>query len=140
MGLASLAPAISAPRYAGVGGILLVAVGLAACGSGRFSQPTGEPRGRNGRAEGQPRYVLRDNGVRCIRAPCFNIEVISRSAGGGKEVVSEVDFSALNLSSEEQAELSTALQTPEGLTVEGSIERGRDEGRVFRVSRVVHGG
>lgn len=142
MSLRNAAPAGSTLTRSALSVLLLAA--LAACGSSRVAGTSGaEPGGpadqadQPGQGQVQPRYLLRDNGVRCVRAPCFSIDVIPLGAAGQKEVLSDVDFSALDLASDEEANLQAALQSPEGLTVEGRIEPSRDpEGRVFRVTRL----
>ncbi len=90
-------------------------------------------------------YVLRDNGMRCIAAPCFSTDVTPVAAAGAADVqpetVSGVDLSALNVSPATRDSLMARIATADGLTAAGRIEAESSagpagRGRVFRVTRV----
>jgi hypothetical protein len=100
------------------------------------TQPTVDTEaGADTKPAGDPVYVLRDTGVRCVRYPCYNIEVAPEDGGAGV-IVSDVDFSTLGPSAPVDSLRGSIYRG--GLRVRGRIEtgeaRGEREGRVFRVT------
>lgn len=90
-----------------------------------------------------PRWFVKDNKVRCIQAPCMSLDAMPVGSSDPTEKISDVDFSALGLSAEQQQALMAQVYGKRGLEVEGEIaeepsKTGRGGmARVLRVSRVV---
>lgn len=80
-------------------------------------------------------YRLLDNGIRCVRAPCFSITARSVNAST-RVTVSSVDLRALRASPAEIRRAETALATRDGLYARGRFAATPDGGRVFRALRL----
>ena len=76
-----------------------------------------------------------DNGIRCIRAPCFSLD---RSTLNSVQhaAVSGVDLTPAALTPDEAARADAALATPGGLLAQGRTFPETDGGRTFRATRV----
>jgi hypothetical protein len=79
-------------------------------------------------------YRIVDNGVRCVRAPCFSFtfrQVNGRTRGR----VSGVDLDAARAEPSEVARAQAALRTKDGLYAQGTFRSGLDGGRVLHTTR-----
>jgi hypothetical protein len=77
---------------------------------------------------------LVDNGIRCIRAPCFSLER-SRLNSEQHATVSALDLTAAALTTDEAARANAAL-TSGGVLAQGRTVPESDGGRTFRATRV----
>ncbi|HEX5028800.1 MAG TPA: DUF6748 domain-containing protein [Gaiellaceae bacterium] len=80
-------------------------------------------------------YRVRDNGIRCVRAPCFSY----RATGVNSSMfvmASAVDLTASGGSPSDQSRARAALRTKDGLYARGTFARSPDGGRVFRAVRL----
>jgi len=79
-------------------------------------------------------YRVVDNGIRCIRAPCFSYRA-GQVNGSSRVAVSEIDLAASGASAKEVARAQAALRTPDGLYSRGRFATTPDGGRAFRALR-----
>ncbi len=91
------------------------------------------PAGRAAASGGWYRVV--DNGIRCVRAPCFSTTVFSVNAQT-RVRVSSVDLQVSAATSGEIARASRAIATKNGLYARGRFARTSDGGTVFRALRL----
>ena len=82
-------------------------------------------------------YVMRQNGIQCVRAPCPVIDVSVVATGQLTRVV-DVDVAAVAASDAQRAELATGVRAG-WFVVTGRIER-RGEADIFVVSRILRRG
>ncbi len=80
-------------------------------------------------------YRLADNGIRCVRAPCFSTTV-AQVNGKTRTPVSSVDLAASGATAAEVARASRAVATKDGLYARGRFGRTADGGTVFRTLRL----
>jgi hypothetical protein len=78
-------------------------------------------------------FLLKDNGVRCIRAPCPSIDAISPGAAPVAVTGVALEQVLEDPSAREQA-LSKVHQG--GLTAEGYVDASSEKGPIFRVTRL----
>jgi len=90
------------------------------------------PAGRAPESGGFFRLV--DNGIRCVRAPCFSIRA-SRLNQSSRTTVSGIDIGAARATPGEVVRVEAALGTKKGLLARGRIVSSPDGGRVFRATR-----
>ena len=90
------------------------------------------PAGRAPESGGFFRLV--DNGIRCVRAPCFSIRA-SRLNYSSRTTVSGIDIGAARATPSEVVRVEAALGTKNGLLARGRIVSSPDGGRVFRATR-----
>jgi hypothetical protein len=79
-------------------------------------------------------YRVVDNGIRCVRAPCFSFtfrQVNGRTRGR----VSGVDLDGARARPSEVTRAQAALHTKEGLYAQGTFTSGLDGGRVLHATR-----
>lgn len=79
-------------------------------------------------------FRLVDNGIRCVRAPCFSIRA-SRLNQSSRTTVSGIDIAAARAAPSELVRGEAALGTKNGLLARGRIVSSPDGGRVFRATR-----
>ena len=80
-------------------------------------------------------YRVLDNGIRCVRAPCFS--TTARSVNASTRVtVSSVDLRPARASAAEVRRAEEALATKDGLYARGRFAPTSDGGRVFRALRL----
>lgn len=80
-------------------------------------------------------YRVFDNGIRCVRAPCFS--TTARSVNAATRVTaSSVDLGASRASASDIRRADAALTTKDGLYARGQFARTPDGGRVFRALRL----
>jgi hypothetical protein len=80
-------------------------------------------------------YRVVDNGIRCVRAPCFSFTV-TQVNGRTRGPVSTVDVEASRATDAEVARARRALETKNGLYARGRFARSADGGSVFRALRL----
>jgi hypothetical protein len=80
-------------------------------------------------------YVLRNNTLRCVRAPCPTVDA-TEVATGQLTRVAGIDIAAVAIDDERRGALMADLRAG-CFVVAGRIERTGDRGAVFFVSRVV---
>lgn len=82
-------------------------------------------------------YLVRDNKMRCIAAPCMNLDVLPVNSSEPTQKASDLDLSALNLSPDGTAAVMAAVHGKTGIRVEGEVVDGpRGKAGVSRVVRV----
>ena len=80
-------------------------------------------------------YRVTDNGIRCVRAPCFTYD--ARSVNGATRVrVSSIDLGASGGTAQQIARAQLALGTKDGLYAQGRFASTPDGGRAFRPLRL----
>ncbi len=80
-----------------------------------------------------PLWRVKDNKVRCVRAPCPTLDAIPVSSSDASAQVVEVDLSGLGLSDKEAQQLLSRVYG-EGLRVRGRVEGRADKrGRPYKV-------
>jgi len=79
-------------------------------------------------------YRLVDNGIRCVRAPCFSTRA-SRLNRPYKTTISGLVLTTLRYREELVERVLAALATRNGVLARGRIESTPDGGRVFHASR-----
>lgn len=80
-------------------------------------------------------YRVFDNGVRCVRAPCFSYTA-TQVNGSTRTTVSGIDLGAAGALPREVARAHAALHSKDGLYARGRFVRSTDGGRVFRALRL----
>jgi len=80
-------------------------------------------------------YRVVDNGIRCIRAPCFSYWV-TQVNGSTRTRVSSVDLVASGATTTDVERAQRALRTKDGLYARGRFATTSDGGRVFRALRL----
>jgi Domain of unknown function (DUF6748) len=80
-------------------------------------------------------YRVVDNGIRCIRAPCFSYRA-GQVNGSSSVTASSVDFSASGANPAEIARAEAALRTKDGLYARGRFATTADGGRAFLALRL----
>jgi hypothetical protein len=80
-------------------------------------------------------YRVRDNGVRCIRAPCFSYRA-EQVNGSARVTTSGLDLAASGATPAELTRANAALRTKNGLLARGRFATTPDGGRLFRASRM----
>ena len=80
-------------------------------------------------------YRVVDNGIRCIRAPCFSYRAGAVN-GSSSITASSVDLSASGANPAEIERAQAALRTKDGLYARGRFASTPDGGRVFRALRL----
>ena len=80
-------------------------------------------------------YRVVDNGIRCIRAPCFSYRAGAVN-GSSSVTASSVDLSASDASPAEIERAQAALRTKDGLYARGRFASTPDGGRVFQAFRL----
>ena len=80
-------------------------------------------------------YRVFDNGIRCIRAPCFSTTV-SQVNGSTRTTVSDVDLAASGANPAEIRRAQSHVATKTGLYARGRFAATPDGGRVFRALRL----
>jgi hypothetical protein len=80
-------------------------------------------------------YRVVDNGIRCVRAPCFSFTV-QQVNGRTRGRVSGVDLGAARAKPGEIARATRALHSKNGLYAQGAFTSGLDGGRVFHAMRL----
>lgn len=80
-------------------------------------------------------YRVVDNGIRCIRAPCFSYRAGGVN-GSSRVLVSSVDLSAAGAGPKELARARAALRTKDGLYARGRFATTPDGGRAFLALRL----
>jgi len=80
-------------------------------------------------------YRVFDNGIRCIRAPCFSTTV-SQVNGSTRTTVSDVDLAASGANSAEIRRAQSLVATKAGLYARGRFGATPNGGRVFRALRL----
>jgi hypothetical protein len=82
-----------------------------------------------------PLWRVRDNGVRCVRAPCPTLDALPVDSAADSVRVVEVDLSALGLSPKDTQRL-VAMVHEAGLLVRGQVEQRTDvRGKPYTVLR-----
>jgi hypothetical protein len=82
-----------------------------------------------------PLWRVKDNAVRCVRAPCPTLDVLPVDSSAESARVAEVDLSALGLSPKETQRLLAAVYD-KGLLVRGRVETRTDaRGKPYAVLR-----
>lgn len=89
-----------------------------------------------------PRWIVKDNKIRCIKAPCMSLDAMPVGSSDPTEKISDVDLSALALSNTEEQAVMAEVYGRRGLEVEGEIvearaKTGRGTARVLKVMRVL---
>jgi hypothetical protein len=80
-----------------------------------------------------PLWRVKDNKVRCVRAPCPTLDALPVNSSEATAQVVEVDLSALGLSPKDEQRL-LSLVYGEGLRVRGRVEERVDKrGRPYKV-------
>lgn len=96
-------------------------------------QPAAETAGSDAGEPGDPLWRVKDNKVRCVRAPCPTLDAIPVSSSDATTQVVEVDLSGLGLTPKAQQALLSRVYG-EGLRVRGRIEERADKrGRPYKV-------
>jgi hypothetical protein len=80
-------------------------------------------------------YRVADNGIRCVRAPCFSYAVTQMN-GRTRGLVSSLDLQASRASADETARALRGVTTTSGLYARGRFARTPDGGTVFRALRL----
>ena len=80
-------------------------------------------------------YRVVDNGIRCIRAPCFSYRA-GQVNGSSRVTTSEVDLQASGAPAGAIARAQAALRTKDGVYARGRFATTPDGGRVFRALRL----
>ena len=80
-------------------------------------------------------YRVFDNGIRCIRAPCFSTTV-SQVNGSTRTTVSDVDLAASGANPAEIRLAQSHVATKTGLYARGRFAATPNGGRVFRALRL----
>jgi hypothetical protein len=80
-------------------------------------------------------YRVIDNGIRCIRAPCFSYRA-GQVNGSTRITISEIDFEASGAPAGAIERAQAALRTKDGLYARGRFALTPDGGRVFRALRL----
>ena len=80
-------------------------------------------------------YRVIDNGIRCIRAPCFSYRVTPVNASL-RITASSIDFAVSGAAEADVARAQRALSTKNGLYARGRFARMPDGGTVFRALRL----
>jgi hypothetical protein len=80
-------------------------------------------------------YRVVDNGIRCIRAPCFSYRA-GQVNGSSRVTTSEVDLQASGATAADTARARAALDSKDGLYSRGRFATTSDGGRVFRALRL----
>lgn len=80
-------------------------------------------------------YRVFDNGIRCVRAPCFSYTAGSVNAST-RITISSVDLRASLAPATEVRRAMAALATKDGLYAQGRFAPTADGGRVFRALRL----
>ena len=80
-------------------------------------------------------YRVVDNGIRCIRAPCFSYRAGSVNGSSGVRI-SQVDFQASGAPEGAVERAQAALRTKDGVYARGRFATTPDGGRVFRALRL----
>ncbi|MGH3065474.1 MAG: DUF6748 domain-containing protein, partial [Gaiellaceae bacterium] len=80
-------------------------------------------------------YRVGDNGIRCVRAPCFSYRV-TQVNGSTRTTASGVDLAASGATTGDIARGQRALHSKDGLYARGRFTRTPDGGRVFRALRL----
>lgn len=80
-------------------------------------------------------YRIFDNGIRCVRAPCFSTTV-SRVNGSSRTTVSDLDLAASGANPAEIRRAQSLVASKPGLYARGQFATTRDGGRVFRALRL----
>jgi hypothetical protein len=79
-------------------------------------------------------YRVVDNGIRCVRAPCFSFTSWTVN-GRTRVLVSGVDLAAARAKPSEAARGQAELHTKNGLYAQGTFTSGLDGGRVLHATR-----
>jgi hypothetical protein len=79
-------------------------------------------------------YRVVDNGIRCVRAPCFSY-TLGQVNGRTRGRVSGIDLDAARAEPSEVARARAALRTKDGLYAQGRLTSGLDGGRVLHATR-----
>lgn len=80
-------------------------------------------------------YRVVDNGIRCVRAPCFSYRVTPVN-GSTRIAVSSVDLGASGVGAKDVARAQAGLRSKNGLYARGRFARTPDGGTVFRALRL----
>ena len=80
-------------------------------------------------------YRVADNGVRCVRAPCFSYDVTPVNAQT-RGRASSLDLQAARASAADVARALRAVTSKNGLYARGRFARTQDGGTVFRALRL----
>ena len=80
-------------------------------------------------------YRVVDNGIRCIRAPCFSYRA-GQVNGSSGVTISEVDLQASGAPARAIERAQAALRTKDGVYARGRFATTPDGGRVFRALRL----
>ena len=80
-------------------------------------------------------YRVFDNGVRCVRPPCFSTTV-SQVNGSTRTTVSDLDLAASGANPAEIRRAQWEIATTAGLYARGRFAKSPDGGRVFRAFRL----
>ena len=80
-------------------------------------------------------YRVVDNGIRCIRAPCFSYRA-GQVNGSSRVTISQVDLQASGAPAAAIERAQAALRTKDGLYARGRFAPTPDGGRVFRALRL----
>jgi hypothetical protein len=80
-------------------------------------------------------YRVVDNGIRCIRAPCFSYRATPVN-GSVRIAASSIDLAASGATGAEVARAQRALFSKNGLYARGRLARTPDGGTVFRALRI----
>ena len=80
-------------------------------------------------------YRVVDNGIRCIRAPCFSYRA-GQVNGSSRVTISEVDLQASGAPAGAIERAQAALRTKDGVYARGRFATTPDGGRVFRALRL----
>lgn len=81
-------------------------------------------------------YRVVDNGIRCVRAPCFSYTVKPVNATTRGVTVSSLDLAASAAPAPDVAGALRAIGTKNGLYARGRFARTPDGGKVFRALRL----
>ncbi|MBM4380808.1 MAG: hypothetical protein FJ086_16135 [Deltaproteobacteria bacterium] len=82
-----------------------------------------------------PLWRVKDNKVRCVRAPCNTLDAVPVDSSAEKVQVAEVDLSPLGLSPKDTERLMAELHG-KGLLIRGTVEtRGDPRGKPYAVLR-----
>jgi hypothetical protein len=80
-------------------------------------------------------YRVFDNGIRCVRAPCFSTTV-SQVNGSTRTTVSDLDLAASGANPAVIRRAEAELATKRGLYARGRFAGAPDGGRVFRALKL----
>ena len=80
-------------------------------------------------------YRVVDNGIRCIRAPCFSYRA-GQVNGSSRVTISQVDLQASGAPAGAIERAQAALRTKDGVYARGRFATTPDGGRVFRALRL----